>query len=67
MRNNIILTLSFLLITSSGNAFSHPGTHTDSWLQTMLHFATSSDHLPFIVAMLITIGLAVFLRRKYFA
>lgn len=59
MRNSIILTLTLSLIGFSSSAYSHAGPHNDSWLQSMIHFATSPDHLPFIIPAIIILGLAI--------
>jgi hypothetical protein len=59
MRTSTILTINILLIAFSGNASAHAGPHNDNWIQTAIHFATSPDHLPFIIPTVIILGLAV--------
>ena len=59
MQNHLMLTLNVFLIAFSGSAYSHTGVHNDSWLPNMIHFATSPDHLPFIIPAIIILGLAI--------
>jgi len=59
MRNSLILTLNFLLISFSSNAYSHTGPHSESWLQSMIHFTTSSDHLPLIIPALLILTFVI--------
>ncbi len=59
MRNRIRHISGILFIVLAGNAYSHTGTHTDGWLKTVLHFMSSPDHFPFIVIVIVILGLVI--------
>ena len=68
MRDNRILTLNFLFVAFSTNAYSHTGVHNDGWLQTLLHIASSPDHILFImIPVIIVLGFVIFYGRKHFS
>jgi hydrogenase/urease accessory protein HupE len=67
MHNNKILALNFIFMVFSSNAYSHTGAHNDGVLKTLIHFATSPDHVLFIIApAIIILGFVIFYARKYF-
>jgi hypothetical protein len=67
MPDNKILVLNFLFVAFSTNAYSHTGVHNDGWIQTLIHFATSPDHVLFIIVpAIIILGFVIFYGKKYF-
>ena len=67
MRDNKILALNFIFVAFSTNAYSHTGAHNDGILKTLIHFASSPDHVLFIIVpAIIILGFDVFYGRKYF-
>lgn len=67
MPDHKILALNFLFVAFSSNAYSHTGAHNDGWLKTLIHFATSPDHVLFIIVpAIIILGFVIFYGRKYF-